>query len=309
MNTSQSVPLGCLQLRWRDPSHTARNIADAAKLLACGASRRPDRMTDVQLDGPHGVLRVEPVEWSRRCWHVCVTLQWPPGRDSALWSRVLLDANTELMRQGAMAFAADDDNTPMLMGRVYAGAGRERDIERQLLALLEVCAAIDSVVQVEGTAQVAYDALPAFIAPHRRDEPANDAPSLIEMLIEAGLPQQQACYVAASGQLPMGDGDVRVESTDGGRALLLSAHLGHALLDGEAVLALSTNAHLMREHGLALAHSAAGHRLVAHWPCGGRPPGEFEDCLLALAGLPATLQDARSVRDPVDTDFSSLAPL
>lgn len=310
-NAAMPVLPGCPPLWWRDPLQTARQVEMAARLLACGASRRPDRMTDLLLDGPHGALRVEPVVWMRKCWHLHMALCWPPGCEAAWWCRVLLAANAQLMRQASLAFAVDEAGQPVLVGRLYAGADREVGIAQQLHGALEVGASADSVARVAGVAPVLYEALPSFIAAHDHAAGGGEEsdPPLLEVLVELGVPTREACHVAATGRIDAGEGEVRVESGDAGRTLLLSAHLGHAVLDGEGLSALRLNASLMQGHGLAIAHGAQGHRVLAHWPWQGRQRSEFEDCLAVLAGLPATLRDECITHAAADADFSGLMPL
>jgi hypothetical protein len=60
------------------------------------------------------------------------------------------------------------------------------------------------------------------------------------------------------------------------------------MLDGQAMPVLRANADLIRQHGLAMAHSEAGHRLLAHWPSQERSASEFGEVLAALGALPAS---------------------
>jgi hypothetical protein len=301
--TRHALAFDTLTLQALDNEGMAACFEQAAMLLACGASRRA-AATGLTLHTPCATLRIEPIEWVRCGWHVSAALRWPRRRDATLWARAFLDANAELMGQGCLAFGADDDGELQLLGRLYAGREREQELVRQLRTFHDVCAGVHGLRCIAGDASVDYAALVRFVVPAPPAGPARPEFDPVDLIAEMGVPEPHACQIVAAGRLQMSEGDVNLEVVDGGRGLLLWAHLGHGLLDGEGLSALQVNGELVRGHGIAVAHGPRGHRLLAYWPGQGRPAADLEECLSALAGLPSALHEDRTVRDAADTDFT-----
>lgn len=310
-----TLPTQVHSLRSENGADLASIFSQAGFILSSGGVQggQPDEW--LTLEAAPCTILVRPSENGSDCWRILAPLPWPGSVDRALWSRTLLGANGGLMRHACMAFALDDLDVLVLSGRLYGNAADNTSLARQLSAFHEVWTNVYGLVNACTASPPASADLEMFIAPHRstsaahQDEGNAEATQLvIDKLMEIGTDPLLACQVAASGRIQMDDADVHIEASEDGQALLLSVTLGHALLDGEGQAALRLNGDLMDQHGIAMGHGARGHRLIAHWPCNGRPAEEFHECLMALSGLPGVLQSERTVRDPADTDFDALMP-